>query len=57
MGPGAYDPDRADAITKTKTTTAVNMGASPDRGSFMNRQSDANIGPGQYDDRNYEFGS
>ena len=46
MGPGAYDPDRADAITKTKTTTAVNMGASPDRGSFMNRKGDANVGPG-----------
>ena len=57
MGPGAYDPDRADRLTKTKVSTTVNMGASPDRGSFMNRKVDDNLGPGQYDDRNYEFGS
>ena len=57
MGPGAYDPDKADHLTKTKVSTTVNMGASPDRGSYMNRKGDAEIGPGQYDDRNYEFGS
>ena len=57
MGPGAYDPDRADAVTKTRTTT-INMGSSPARGSFIRQGNDsANVGPGQYDDRNYEFGS
>ena len=56
MGPGAYSPERADLVTKTKTTTAVNMGSSPPRGSFI-RQGDSNVGPGQYDDRNYDFGN
>ena len=55
IGPGAYSPERAETITKTKTTT-INMGSSPARGSFI-KKDDANLGPGQYDDRNYEFGS
>ena len=46
MGPGTYDPDRADAMTKTKVTTTVNMGSSsPARGSFI-RKDEANLGPG-----------
>ena len=57
MGPGTYDPDRADGMTRTKVTSTVNMGSSsPARGTF-NRQGEPNVGPGQYDDRNYEFGS
>lgn len=43
-------------MTKTRMTTAVNMDSSPARGSFI-RQGDSSVGPGQYDDRNYEFGS
>ncbi len=30
MGPGAYDPDRADALTKSKSPN-INMGSSPSR--------------------------
>ena len=55
IGPGAYSPERADEITKSKITT-INMGSSPARGSFI-KKDDANIGPGQYDDRNYEIAS
>ena len=56
MGPGSYEPDRADNLTKTKVTTTVRMdNSSPSRGTF-GRQGD-DVGPGQYDDRNYEFGS
>ena len=55
MGPGTYDPDRADGVTKQKIPN-VNMGSSPSRGSFI-KKDDANLGPGQYDDRNYEFSS
>ena len=51
MGPGAYSPERADTITKTKMAS-VNMGTSPSRATFV--QKDSAIGPGQYDDRNYE---
>ena len=55
MGPGAYSPERADSLTKSKTAT-INMGSSAARGSFI-KKDDANVGPGQYDDRNYEIGS
>ena len=54
MGPGTYDPDRADGQTKPKMPN-INMGSSPSRGSFI-KKDEANLGPGQYDDRNYEFG-
>ena len=53
MGPGTYDPDRADGVTKPKMPN-INMGSSPSRGSFI-KKDDANVGPGQYDDGN-EFG-
>ena len=52
MGPGAYSPERGDALTKTKMAN-VNMGTSPSRVS--NIRKDDNVGPGQYDDRNYEM--
>ena len=48
MGPGMYDPDRANGVTKPKIPN-INMGSSPSRGSFI-KKDDTNIGPGQYDD-------
>ena len=48
MGPGTYDPDRADGVTKPRAAN-INMGSSPSRGSMI-RKDYANIGPGQYDD-------
>ena len=48
MGPGAYDPDRADGQTKPKMPN-INMGQSPSRpASFA--VGDPSIGPGQYND-------
>ena len=44
MGPGTYDPDRADGVTKPKMPN-INMGSSPSRGSFI-KKDDANLGPG-----------
>ena len=54
MGPGAYDPDRADSLTKSKTPN-INMGNSPARPATP-KDGDANVAPGQYDDRSHEFG-
>ena len=34
MGPGAYSPERGDALTKTKTVN-INMGSSPSRASLI----------------------
>ena len=50
MGPGSYSPERADALTKTRTvTTTVNMSStSPGRNSFA-RKADIDVAPGQYD--------
>ena len=53
VGPGAYDPDRADSLTKTRSSN-VNMGSSPSR-THSFAQGDSNQGPGQYDDRSYEL--
>ena len=55
MGPGAYDPERADSLTKSKMPN-INMGGSPARPASFAQGGDANVAPGQYDDRNYEFG-
>ena len=44
MGPGTYNPDVADGVTKPKVPN-VNMGSSPSRASFIKRD-DANLGPG-----------
>ena len=52
MGPGAYSPERADGVTKSKLAN-VNMGTSPSRGRVVQKGND--IGPGQYDDGN-QFG-
>jgi len=44
-------------MTKTKTTTTINMSSSPGRPSTFAMNTDVNVSPGQYDDRNYQFGS
>lgn len=57
MGPGAYNPERAEAMTKTKTSTTINMASSPGRPGTFAKKNDYDVSPGQYDDRNYQFGS
>ena len=49
MGPGAYSPERADALTKSKTPN-INMGTSPSRPQSFAKGGDVNVAPGQYDD-------
>ena len=49
MGPGAYEPDRADGVTKSKTPN-INMGKSPARPVSFARGGDVDVAPGQYDD-------
>ena len=53
-GPGQYDPDRADAITKGKIPN-INMGSSPSRPHSFAKGGDVDVAPGQYDD-GYRFG-
>ena len=53
MGPGAYSPDRAETVTKTRIQT-VNIGSSPARASIV-KTTGVDIAPGQYDDRSYEM--
>lgn len=56
MGPGAYDPERADGQTKPKTPN-VNLGQSPNRPATLARNpEDGNLAPGAYDDNSYKFG-
>ena len=43
MGPGAYSPERADAVTKTKIVN-INMGASPARP--VKKSADVDVAPG-----------
>ena len=49
MGPGAYDPDRADSLTKSKMPN-INMGGSPARPASFAKGGDVDVAPGQYDD-------
>ena len=49
LGPGAYSPERADAITKTKMVN-IHMGSSPSRPDFVSKAATSHVGPGQYDD-------
>jgi len=49
LGPGEYDHEKADAMTKTKLVN-VNMGSSPSRPVSFARGGDVNVAPGQYDD-------
>lgn len=44
VGPGAYSPERADALTKTKVAN-IDMGKSPSRASFA-KPSDVDVSPG-----------
>ena len=45
LGPGAYSPDRADAITRVKTQN-INMGSSPSRASLTRKTGAVDVGPG-----------
>ena len=48
VGPGAYSPERADSITRTKVTN-INMGTS-DLGTRLEQKTDSvNLGPGHYE--------
>ena len=45
VGPGAYEPDRADGVTKSKMPN-INMGTSPSRPSTFAKGGDVNVAPG-----------
>ena len=45
MGPGAYDPDRADGQTKPKMPN-INMGSSPSRPQSFAKSGDVDVAPG-----------
>ena len=47
-GPGAYDIEKGDTITRVRATN-INMGSSPSRGAYIPKGND-NTAPGQYDD-------
>ena len=49
MGPGEYDPDRADGQIKPKMPN-INMGSTPSRPASFAKGGDVNVAPGQYDD-------
>ena len=49
MGPGAYSPERSEALTKSKTVN-IDMGKSPSRPTSFAKGGDVNVAPGQYDD-------
>ena len=45
MGPGAYDPDKADGQTKPKTPN-INLGSSPNRPQSFAKPGDVDVAPG-----------
>jgi hypothetical protein len=49
LGPGAYDHEKSDAVTKSKMPN-VTMGGSPSRPASFAKGGDVNVAPGQYDD-------
>ena len=49
MGPGAYSPERSEALTKSKTVN-IDMGKSPSRPTSFAKGGDVDVAPGQYDD-------
>lgn len=56
MGPGAYDPDKAEKMTRPKSPT-VNLGQSPSRpDTLANNPDNGHLAPGTYDDNSYKFG-
>ena len=48
MGPGAYDPEKADSLTRSKAPN-INLGSSPSRPGTFAQGGDVNVAPGQYD--------
>ena len=56
MGPGAYDIEKADHLTKTKVTN-IRMDSSPGRDATLVLANNTDLGPGQYDDRDYDWGN
>ena len=56
-GPGAHSPDKADEITKVKTTN-ITMGTSPSRAEIYEKEKrpEVNVAPGQYDDHSNQIG-
>ena len=48
MGPGLYDIEAGDAMTRVRTKN-ITMGGSPARGAYIQKGND-NTAPGQYDD-------
>ena len=56
MGPGAYDPEKADTMTRPKSPT-VNLGSSPSRPETLAKDPEGrHLAPGTYDDNSYKFG-
>ena len=47
MGPGNYDIERGDAMTRVRTTN-ITMGTSPSRAQMTHKTATTEIGPGQY---------
>ena len=45
MGPGAYDPDKADGMTKPKMPN-INMGSTPARPASFAKSGDVDVAPG-----------
>ena len=45
MGPGAYDPDRADGQIKPKIPN-INMGSTPSRPDSFAKGGDVDVAPG-----------
>ena len=46
LGPGAYSPERADGVTRVKTTN-ITMGTSPSRAELVTKTT--TVGPGEYE--------
>ena len=59
VGPGTYDPELADNLTKTHNPAFDIGGNSPSRSdmNFSRKNDQANIGPGVYGDSNVNFGN
>jgi len=45
MGPGAYDPELADRLTKPKIAN-INMGTTPSRPASFAKSGDIDVAPG-----------
>ena len=47
MGPGAYSPERADSLTKTRMVN-IHMGTETRAANLASKTTSSNIGPGAY---------